>query len=363
MKEFQKALFFKEMNSELDEIVKNYNINEFDNWKIKVLKNLDGYYKFRLEKFNAYDIFSYSENEEDINRIKTLLRDMYFKYNNRKKKTKENIEIEKLLKARENNLDFDKEISEMICGDNYKFPYRSSYFLTDFFQKLKFDFKHSNEKRVVWVENKLNQLNIKDIHYILSNGLFNKKYFKKYVEEQNLNATHEVMLIDTDEFYKEAQLEFETFIKESINYESGFNLSAILDLNVNIELLFENRANTKDNELNSLIEEAKKRFLSNDKQIGLEKLWDAFERLKTFYERHDKKTSVKKIVNIISESFDTDLIDTEFITLTNIGNNYRIRHHETNKKELSKKHINYFFFRMLSLIDLYLMYYNEIEDN
>ena len=116
-----------------------------------------------------------------------------------------------------------------------------------------------------------------------------------------------------------------------------------------------------DKELNLLIEDSKKRFLSNDKQIGLEKLWDAFERLKTYYESN-KQISGSKIVDRISESFDKDLIDKEFKTLTTIGNDYRIRHHETNRKELSNKHINYFYFRMLSLIDLYLMYYNEIDE-
>jgi len=110
-----------------------------------------------------------------------------------------------------------------------------------------------------------------------------------------------------------------------------------------------------------LIEESKKRFLSNDKQIGLEKLWDGFERLKIYYSEDNKKISSQKIVAKISENFDKDLIDSEFKTLTHLGNSYRIRHHETDKKELTNKHINYFYFRMLSLIDLYLMYYNEIE--
>ena len=94
-----------------------------------------------LNRLNEHEIFEFDAfdctiNEVKLNQIKTILRDMYVKYNTKKQKTKENIEIEKLLKARENNLDFDKELSEMICGDNPKFPYRSSKYLTDFFQKL-----------------------------------------------------------------------------------------------------------------------------------------------------------------------------------------------------------------------------------
>ncbi len=364
MKEENTALFFKEVNTELDKIVKNNDINSFDKWKEKVLFNLDGYYKFRLEKINKYELFEFdfTINEVKLNQIKTILRDMYVKYNTKKQKTKENIEIEKLLKARENNLDFDKELSEMICGDNPKFPYRSSTYLTDFFQKLQFNFTHSNETRKIWVEDRLKELYIKDIHSLLSHGLFNKKYFKKHVEELNENRFYGQIIINVDTFYKEAQIEFETFIEDSINHHIGFNLSSILGLNVNIELLFENKANTKDIELNVLIEESKKRFLSNDKQIGLEKLWDGFERLKTYYSEDNKKISSQKIVAKISENFDMDLIVSEFKTLTDIGNNYRIRHHETNRKELTNKHINYFYFRMLSLIDLCLMYYNETED-
>lgn len=364
MREENKALFFEKANSELDEIVKNNDINSFYKWKKKVLLNLDGYYKLRLEKINEDKLseFDFTINELKLEQIRTILRDMYFKYNTKKQKTKENIEIEKLLKARENNLDFDKELSEMICGDSPKFPYRTSTYLTDFFQKLQFNFTHSNETRKIWVEDRLKELSIKNIHFLLSHGLFDKKYFKKYVNELNSRQVYGEMIINVDTFYKEAQFEFETFIKDSINSQTSFNLSSILDLNVNIELLFENKANTKDIELNVLIEESKKRFLSNDKQIGLEKLWDGFERLKTYYSEDNKKISSQKIVAKISENFDKDLIDSEFKTLTHLGNSYRIRHHETDKKELTNKHINYFYFRMLSLIDLCLMYYNETED-
>ena len=100
-----------------------------------------------------------------------------------------------------------------------------------------------------------------------------------------------------------------------------------------------------------------------DKQIGLEKLWDSFERLKTYFENgKKKKQSADKVLEIISESFDKEFLENEFKNLTKIGNNYRIRHHETDKNELNNKHINYFFFRMMSLIDLCLMYLNEEEN-
>ena len=49
--------------------------------------------------------------------------------------------------------------------------------------------------------------------------------------------------------------------------------------------------------------------------------------------------------------------DTEFQALTKIGNNFRIRHHETDKVEITDvRHYDYFFNRFLSLIALALQY-------
>lgn len=137
-------------------------------------------------------------------------------------------------------------------------------------------------------------------------------------------------------------------------------MAYLLDLNINVELLFDNKNTTNDDELNKLIQEAKERFFNpKDKHIAIEKLWDAFERIKTYYGTN-KKASSQKLVSIISKGFDELIINDEFISLTKIGNEYRIRHHETDKKEIiHNKHLNYLFFRMLSLIDLCLTCINE----
>ena len=67
-----------------------------------------------------------------------------------------------------------------------------------------------------------------------------------------------------------------------------------------------------------------------------EKIWDALERLKTYYTDMDKKASTTKIVNDMAggQTDFVDLFNTEFKTLTDIGNNFRIRHHETNKIDI-----------------------------
>jgi len=120
-------------------------------------------------------------------------------------------------------------------------------------------------------------------------------------------------------------------------------------------LYYKDEIRTIDGELDKLIQEAKERFhKTSDKQIALEKLWDAFERIKTFY-CGKKNVSGEKLVKLISTDFDKVFINEEFKSLTKIGNDYRIRHHEQGKIEIKDiKHIEYLFLRMLTLLNLCL---------
>lgn len=89
--------------------------------------------------------------------------------------------------------------------------------------------------------------------------------------------------------------------------------------------------------------------------LATEKIWDAFERIKTFYVELDKKRSVEKLVNgIANEKAEfVKLFSDEFKDLTEIGNNFRIRHHETDKIDLEDDcYCDYLFVRCLALIDL-----------
>mgnify|MGYP005941961865 CR=1 FL=1 len=95
------------------------------------------------------------------------------------------------------------------------------------------------------------------------------------------------------------------------------------------------------------------------RQDSVEKMWDALERLKTYYTELDKKKSIEKIVNDMAggDANFLDLFDKEFKTLTDIGNLYRIRHHETNKIDIVDiKYYDYFFNRCLSLIAIAIQY-------
>jgi predicted hydrocarbon binding protein len=283
--------------------------------------------------------------DNDFSILKTILRDMYFKYMN-KKNSKENIEIQKLLQAREENIDFETDFLEIFNLINRE------HYLGLSVEKIFQDLGYSSTQ-------KFEELDIKKIHNFISNGLFRKKYYKNHIVE------YKILMRDVTNY-------FEKFISNSLVAEDNIDLSTVLDMNINLELFFHKKANTKDKKLNELIEDAKNRFISNDKQIALEKLWDSYERLKTYFttttsesskkqQQKDKPKSADKLVTIISDEFDKEFLNDEFKKLTIIGNDYRIRHHEKNKKELTSKHINYFFFRMLTLIDLCLMYLNEEE--
>jgi hypothetical protein len=120
--------------------------------------------------------------------------------------------------------------------------------------------------------------------------------------------------------------------------------------------------NVKEQGTKELLEEAIYLFKQpnpSNKSGAVEKIWDAFERLKTYYTSIDKKASTGKIVNDMGNSqiVFTKLFDEEFRCLTIIGNTYRIRHHETDKIDIEDdRHFDYFFNRCLSLISLAINY-------
>lgn len=284
--------------------------------------------------------------EGSVNRGVALINDYIFR-DSITQSNPEDLKLFKLLQSRENNPDFEYELAEMIYGDgDNAFPYRSSYYLTAFFERLNLPFQHDGTTRRYWVENVLKQLDIKQIGLVIRKGLFYKKDFKKLANTKDFNI---------EEAYGRAIEEFQKFISESINANEELDLAHLLNMNVNTDLLFNQTINTKDKQLNDLIIEAKKRFLNpNDKQIALEKIWDAFERIKTYF-GNDKKKSASQLISIIATNLEVEEFENEFKALTAIGNNYRIRHHETDKKELTDfQQIDYLFFRVLTLIDLCL---------
>ena len=117
------------------------------------------------------------------------------------------------------------------------------------------------------------------------------------------------------------------------------------------------KIHTADQRLNELIQQATEDIRKpelKDRTYALEKLWDAFERMKTFYSPDKKKSSDQVFQKAASATpqFASVLTD-ESQCLTKIGNTYQIRHFETDKIQITDpKLIDYLYYRMLSLISL-----------
>ena len=117
------------------------------------------------------------------------------------------------------------------------------------------------------------------------------------------------------------------------------------------------RFNTGDERLNELLETAYSKFVlprPESRIESLEKIWDAFERLKTYFEEN-KRLSANKLIDVVSEnnSSFSEYTNNEFSELTKIGNKFQIRHFERDKVKLeSNLQIDYLFYRMSSLIHL-----------
>ena len=117
---------------------------------------------------------------------------------------------------------------------------------------------------------------------------------------------------------------------------------------------------TRDTLLDELLEAARHKFLNRSVDVrreSLEKLWDAWERLKTIEAVGDKKASVKTLLDKASaEVVFRAKLEHEARELTEIGNTFMIRHSETDKIPIvESRQIDYFFHRMFSMIRLLLV--------
>lgn len=120
---------------------------------------------------------------------------------------------------------------------------------------------------------------------------------------------------------------------------------------------------TGDLFLDSMLETARAKYLDPSFQVrleSLEKLWDAWERIKTLEQPADKKKSVSILLDKASnEPKFRERLEREASELTEIGNNFMIRHTETTKTPItSSAHIDYLFHRMFALI--YILLGNRI---
>ena len=193
----------------------------------------------------------------------------------------------------------------------------------------------------------------------------NIKDISEYWNNERYKNYRTIDCFETSEIFTKFQKEInEIFIESGLLYK--------LANEKNVERIIENSPLTKEME-NSFktIKEIGTRELLKDaivlyktpnstaRQDAVEKIWDALERLKTYYTTLDKKKSIEKIEEDMSCGNDNfyKLFDGEFRALTDIGNKYRIRHHETNKIDIiDERYYDYLFNRCLSLIALAVQY-------
>lgn len=116
---------------------------------------------------------------------------------------------------------------------------------------------------------------------------------------------------------------------------------------------------TGDTELDRLLETAREKFLNRSLDVrkeGMEKLWDAWERLKTVEPGSDKKVTSKTLLDkAANEPVLRERLEIEAKELSWIGNNLMIRHTEVGKPPISgSAQVDYLFHRMFSMIRLLL---------
>ena len=113
---------------------------------------------------------------------------------------------------------------------------------------------------------------------------------------------------------------------------------------------------TGDDETDRLLETARHRIAlpkEDDRRDALEKLWDAFERVKTLEPGSDKRQRADALLDraAVPGTEFRKILGEESFALTRIGNTFRIRHSEVDQERLrSLKHVDYLFWRMFAFV-------------
>ena len=299
--------------------------------KINTLLNEDGYEIVATSKLSGRDVFSW----------RTYIKkpSMYIPYSERNKS---------LITGKKNSI---------------KLPNAARHQLFNVMNEYNETFMFTSETNFNYYKS-INDLVLEDItkfyipkHY-LGSELVEINEFSDFKE-----GTRPFTVFDVIESFSRHTNEYEKFEKEintifklndiSIELKSGEIHSTN---NITIEL--DSSIRISEVGIEELIVTAEDLYRKGKYSYAVEKIWDAFERIKTYYYPSlNKKKSAEKIIKDIS--FENEnikmMFDIEFKTLTDIGNNYRIRHHEINKIDISKElHYKYFYKRCLALISVLL---------
>lgn len=298
-----------------------------------VIEVLEEPYQNRFKKLNLFEPLGIV-NYPNVIKATVLFKDQLYKYSH-DDSTVESSKILKLLRARECDNEFEESLAIMIVGDNDKFPYRSSYYITQFFQQLGFNETHDGSTRRTWTAEILKQYCIEDIYKIVAQGLFRKRYF--------LDAKKDINIALDD---------FKQMLKYCYSANEVYDIVSAFDLNINTDLLFKEQCKSTDTTLNELIDISIEFYTKKDFQTATEKIWDALERSKTILNPEDKKDSVSNLCKKCAVDLEEIFFNNEYKTLTEIGNKYQIRHFETNKTKIEDiDTLKYLYFRAFVLVN------------
>ena len=89
---------------------------------------------------------------------------------------------------------------------------------------------------------------------------------------------------------------------------------------------------------------------------SLEKLWDAWERLKTIEPGRDKKEGIAALLDdAAAEPEFRSRLEREARELTDIGNTFMIRHSETDRVQIAEaEQVDYLFRKLFAMIRMLL---------
>lgn len=117
--------------------------------------------------------------------------------------------------------------------------------------------------------------------------------------------------------------------------------------------------NTGDRTLDNMLDECRAKFSDRNPLVrreALERLWDAWERLKSLADPSDKKRSVKIILDAVTSVPSLrERLEIEATELNSIGNSHLIRHSEISQVPvIDVDQVDYLFHRLFAMIQLLL---------
>lgn len=304
----------------------------------KLLQN-DGYEIYSAKKISNRDVFSWRIFDSTVNKL-------FIPYSQRNQKA---------IKEKRISLSFKMSARNQIYRLLEK--YNNVYRKTD---ETGWNYDTTTSEEV-----------FNDIRQFYTPKCYNQQ--KQYIETNNLrdfvcfNSPYYV--IDMIEFFNKYNRETDFDVQANAILKLN-DISLKLD-NGKIENMFNSQIKgsslvpIQEAGLKELLQDASKYYDEGNLKIAVEKLWDAFERLKTYYSPNfDKKKSINKVISDMSKQKVPykELFEKEFLELTAIGNNFRIRHHETTKTDIEdNRHYDYFYKRCLSLISVSIQYLDLAE--